>query len=709
NMDAFLSQFQHLKIQLEEITSATDNFNDEKNCIGGGGFGKVYKGEVSHSKGRGMAAIKRLDPKHGQGIPEFLKEITTLSRYSHENLISLLGFCYQRNEMILVYEHATRGSLDGHLSSPHLTWSQRLKICLDAAKGLSHLHDPRETHQRLIHCDVKSSNILLDDHWNAKVSDFGLSIMGPANEQQSVIVTSAAGTAGYCDPQYAMTHTLTKESDVYSFGVVLFEVLCGALCCTYRDGRVEKKFVPMWIESYEHKKLNNIIFNLPTIKPLDQNSLETVSNIAYRCLKESREDRPKMVEVLTELESALERQELTEGKLPWLFLQKIAMTAEPPLQFQHLKIELEEITSATDNFNDEKNRIGVGGFGKVYKGEVSHSKGRSMAAIKRLDPKHGQGIPEFLKEITTLSRYSHENLISLLGFCYHGNEMILVYEHASRGSLDHHLSSPDLTWSQRLKICLDAAKGLSHLHDPRGTHQRVIHCDVKSSNILLGDHWNAKVSDFGLSIMGPANEQQSVIVTSAAGTPGYCDPLYAISHTLTKESDVYSFGVVLFEVLCGTLCCTYRDGRVEKNFVPMWIESYEHKKLDDVIFKSHTIKPLDPSSLERVSNIAYRCLKESREDRPKMAEVVKHLEFARNRQQLTEFQHLKIELEEITSATDNFNDKKNRIGVGGFGKVYKGEVSHFKGRSMAAIKRNDPKHGQGIPEFLKEITTLGMR
>ncbi|KAF5774361.1 putative protein kinase RLK-Pelle-CrRLK1L-1 family [Helianthus annuus] len=171
-MDTFLQQFQHLKIQLEDIIAATDNFNDD-NCIGRGGFGNVYKGELSHSKGRSMVAIKRLDRRHGQGIPEFLKEITTLSSYSQENLISLLGFCYQGDEMILVYDYASRGSLDRYLNSPHLTWLQRLKICLDAAEGLRYLHDPRGAHQRLIHCDVKSANILLDDNWNGKVSDFG--------------------------------------------------------------------------------------------------------------------------------------------------------------------------------------------------------------------------------------------------------------------------------------------------------------------------------------------------------------------------------------------------------------------------------------------------------------------------------------------------------------------------------------------------------
>ncbi|KAJ0716163.1 putative protein kinase RLK-Pelle-CrRLK1L-1 family [Helianthus annuus] len=338
-MEGILQQFQDLKIQLLEIISATNNF-DENNCIGVGGFGRVYKGIVSHSKGRSMTAIKRLDRRHGQGTPEFLKEIMMLSRYRHENLISLLGFCYQGDEMIVVYEHASRGSLERCLNSPHLPWAQRLKICLDVAKGLSHLHDPGETHQRLIHCDIKSANILLDEQWNAKVSDFGLSIMGPANEQQSIIVTLAAGTQGYIDPLYWMTHTLTKESDVYSLGVVLFEVLCGRLCCTYSNGRLQQNLVPTWTESYKQKKLNEIIFKSPAIQPLDEGCLEIFSDIAYRCLNESREDRPKMAKVVTELKTALENQELLESggfskrKEQLIYYEVIVKNAKPPLNYR---------------------------------------------------------------------------------------------------------------------------------------------------------------------------------------------------------------------------------------------------------------------------------------------------------------------------------------------------------------------------------------
>ncbi|KAM0070275.1 putative protein kinase RLK-Pelle-CR4L family [Helianthus debilis subsp. tardiflorus] len=243
--------------------------------------------------------------------------------------------------MILVYELASRGSLDRYLKSPHLTWRQRLKICLDVAKGIRYLHDPRETHRRLIHCDVKSGNILLDDQWNAKVADLGLSIIGSANEQHSLIVTAAAGTVGYIDPVYWMTNTLTKESDVYSFGVVLFEVLCGRLCYTLDNkGHVVKEILT-WIKSYEQNMLNDIIFENPNIEPMHQSVLKIFSGIAHQCLKESREDRPKMSEIVTELESALYILELFQneefiGKCneqPHEY-QRMIKTAEPPLNYK---------------------------------------------------------------------------------------------------------------------------------------------------------------------------------------------------------------------------------------------------------------------------------------------------------------------------------------------------------------------------------------
>ncbi|KVH91631.1 hypothetical protein Ccrd_006343 [Cynara cardunculus var. scolymus] len=650
-MDIFFSEFKHLVIQLEEIKSATDNFGDN-NLIGRGGFGKVYKGTISHYKGKSMAAFKRLDSTLGQGNSEFWKEIMMLSRYTHENLVSLLGYCDEGGEKILVYEYASRGSLDRHLSDPALTWMQRLRICLGAARGLSYLHDPKGTQQRVLHRDIKSSNILLDKNWNAKVSDLGLSRISPANQQHTIVISNMVGTLGYLDPLYLRMGLLTKESDVYSFGVVLFEVLCGRLCYEFSNSRYQT-LVHTWKDSYKEKKLEEIIFQ-DMLQQMDPSSLETFSDIAYLCLHESLEGRPMTAHVVKELEIALERQVTYEQQIDYEDMNRdqnsfsgrtevpIYIPKEEPKmllskgnlldvskRFKHLVIQLEEIKSATNNFGDD-NLIGRGGFGKVYKGTISHYKGKSMAAFKRLDSTLGQGNSEFWKEITMLSRYTHENLVSLLGYCDEGGEKILVYEYASRGSLDRHLSDPALTWMQRLRICLGAARGLSYLHDPKGTQQRVLHRDIKSSNILLDENWNAKVSDLGLSRISPANQPHTIVISNMVGTLGYLDPMYLEMGLLTKESDVYSFGVVLFEVLCGRLCFEFIDSRC-RTLVRLWKNSYKEKKLDEIIFQD-MLQQMNPTSLVTFSNIAYLCLHESLEGRPMMVHVVKELEIALERQ-----------------------------------------------------------------------------
>ncbi|GKE46143.1 putative serine/threonine/dual specificity protein kinase, catalytic domain-containing protein, partial [Tanacetum coccineum] len=277
--------------------------------------------------------------------------------------------------------------------------------------------------------------------------------------------------------------------------------------------------------------------------------------------------------------------------------------------YDHLRIPMEDVVLATNNFDPTK-VIGGGGFGKVFKGELSLPKGQTTVAFKRLDRRMGQGNTEFWKEITMLSKLKHENLISLKHFSTLGDEMILVYEYASRGSLDRYLSDASFTWTQRLKICVGAARGLSFLHDPIATHQRVLHRDIKSSNILLDENWTAKVSDFGLSKVGPANQAQTYMISNAVGTPGYCDPLYWETGFLSKESDVYSFGVVLFEILCGRLCCEYVNNVLTEILVPKWRHGYNERRLDKIILVGLE-EQMDKQSLSLFSQIAYRCIKKT--------------------------------------------------------------------------------------------------
>ncbi|KAI3683932.1 hypothetical protein L1987_84447 [Smallanthus sonchifolius] len=298
-----IEEFDRLRVPLDAIKLATNNFN-ATNYISRGGFGKVYKGELVLRGELVMVAIKCLDRTHGQGIPEFWKEIMTLSRYRHQNLISLLGFCDERGENILVYEYLSNKSLDMHLSDANLLWIQRLKICIGVARGLEYLHNPSGTMQRVLHRDVKSSNILLDEKWKAKISDFGLSKFGPANQEYTFMFSNAVGTIGYCDPLYIETGFLTKESDIYSFGVVLFEVLCGRPCIrNYHDKFLSK----LAQNSYEQNKIDTIVpaFLREQIVP---NCLHTYANIAYQCLRRDRNERPSAANIIKQLEIALQYQ-----------------------------------------------------------------------------------------------------------------------------------------------------------------------------------------------------------------------------------------------------------------------------------------------------------------------------------------------------------------------------------------------------------------
>ncbi|KAI3796014.1 hypothetical protein L1987_38675 [Smallanthus sonchifolius] len=301
-----IQQFEHLKIQLQAIKSATNNFADES-CIGSGGFGKVYKGKIAGLYGQTMVALKRLDRKFGQGNREFWKEIMMLSLYKHENIVSLLGFCDDSGEKILIYQYVPNRSLDLYLNSDKLRWIARLKICIGAARGLAYLHSAVGTQQRVLHRDIKSSNILLDEDFNAKISDFGLSKFGPANQDYTFLFSDAVGTPGYCDPLYAENGILTKESDVYSFGVVLFEVLCGRLCIDNKNVR-QRCLIALARQSYEQETINEIVYG--NIKDeINPESLQVFAKIAYQCLEREREERPLMSDIVRELETALEYQD----------------------------------------------------------------------------------------------------------------------------------------------------------------------------------------------------------------------------------------------------------------------------------------------------------------------------------------------------------------------------------------------------------------
>ncbi|KAK4268759.1 hypothetical protein QN277_025367 [Acacia crassicarpa] len=296
-----------------ELRTATRNFRPDS-ILGEGGFGSVFKGWIDeHSfvatkPGAGIViAVKRLNQDGFQGHKEWLAEINYLGRLHHPNLVKLIGYCLEDEHRLLAYEFMSRGSVENHLfrRGSHFqpfSWSLRMKIALGAAKGLAFLHS---TEPKVIYRDFKTSNILLDTDYNAKLSDFGLARDGPTGDK-SHVSTRVIGTHGYAAPEYLATGHLTAKSDVYSFGVVLLEMLSGRRAIDKNQPTGEHKLVD-WAKPYLSSKRRS--FRVIDARLQGQYTLsqgQSAAALAFQCLSGEPKFRPNMNEVVRALEQLLE-------------------------------------------------------------------------------------------------------------------------------------------------------------------------------------------------------------------------------------------------------------------------------------------------------------------------------------------------------------------------------------------------------------------
>ncbi|XP_078173885.1 serine/threonine-protein kinase PCRK1-like isoform X1 [Carex rostrata] len=329
----------------QELKNATRNFSRAL-MLGEGGFGCVYRGtirSVLEPDKKMDVAVKQLGRKGLQGHKEWLTEVNVLGMVDHQNLVKLVGYCAEEDErgiqLLLVYEFMPNRSLEDHLSprsTQPLTWPMRLRIALDAARGLKYLHEECEV--KIIFRDLKPSNILLDAEWNAKLSDFGLARLG--SQEESHVSTAVVGTLGYAAPEYLHTGRLATKSDVWSYGVVLYELITGRKPMDRNRPKGEQGLLE-WIKPYisDVKKFPVIVDPRLEVDPYLK-SIMKLGSVANKCLVRHPRSRPKMSEVLEMVQKIVDNLDNGGGTPEHLIMGPVASEQGPVSQQKKSELEL---------------------------------------------------------------------------------------------------------------------------------------------------------------------------------------------------------------------------------------------------------------------------------------------------------------------------------------------------------------------------------
>ncbi|XP_061353840.1 cysteine-rich receptor-like protein kinase 44 [Gastrolobium bilobum] len=287
-----------LQFNFNTIRIATNNFS-ETNMLGRGGFGPVYKGKLSNGQ---EVAVKRLSMNSGQGDTEFKNEVQLVAKLQHRNLVRLLGFSLERNERLLIYEFVPNKSLDYFIFDPikraHLDWERRYKIIGGIARGLLYLHE--DSRLRIIHRDLKASNILLDEEMNPKISDFGMARLFVVDQTQGN-TSRIVGTYGYMAPEYVRQGQFSVKSDVFSFGVLVLEIVTGQKNSGFRNGEDVEDLISFAWKNWRKGTASNIID--PTLNDALRNEIIRCIHIGLLCVQERVANRPKLASVVLMLDS----------------------------------------------------------------------------------------------------------------------------------------------------------------------------------------------------------------------------------------------------------------------------------------------------------------------------------------------------------------------------------------------------------------------
>ncbi|KAK2644253.1 hypothetical protein Ddye_019448 [Dipteronia dyeriana] len=298
-----MPQLQDLPVfNFEKLAIATNNFN-LTNKLGQGGFGPVYKGVLQDGQ---EIAVKRLSKASGQGLEEFMNEVMVISKLQHRNLVRLLGCCVEREEKMLIYEYMPNKSLDAFIFDPLkqelLDWSKRFNIIEGISRGLMYLH--RDSRLRIIHRDLKSSNILLNEELNPKISDFGMARIFGGNQDQAN-TRRVVGTYGYISPEYAMGGQFSEKSDVFSFGVLLLEIVSGKRNTGFYQDENSPTLLGYAWKLWNENNISALIDPVISDPPSFQSEILRCIQVGLLCVQEFVKDRPTMPTVVSMLNSEI--------------------------------------------------------------------------------------------------------------------------------------------------------------------------------------------------------------------------------------------------------------------------------------------------------------------------------------------------------------------------------------------------------------------
>ncbi len=633
-----------------DIERITSNYSTP---IGKGGFGEVFKGFLDDDDYDDAVAVKRYI--RSELREEFMEEVSIHSKIDYKNVVKLLGCSAGENTLTMVTEFISNGNLEDalHKSDISISLNTRLGIAIGCAEALSYMHSMHslvDLDSLVCHGDIKPANILLNENFTAKLSDFGLSrlLLGGITRSTNTV----KGSMDYMDPIYLYTGRITRKSDVYSFGIVLLELITRKRVKAGGNNLIEtfsKAFAKGNVVSRE-------IFDAEIAQGSNTKILEVIGKLATECVTLDIDKRPQMNNVAKRLmvlwkalrggDRSISRRFFwrTENDLDTGSGQGISSIRSTSSMLRRLGISLRkpsnyeiipelwnvktftkgEVIEFTENYSY---LIGKGWSSDVYKGTLEDN---TLVAVMKSHEANDDQRKDFSNAAIVQSQTIHKNIIKLLGYCFEDDIIVLVYEYAAKGNLSTILhGEEDLPLESRLKIAVKTAEALSHNHSCVIQHgsvttNNILHGSVTTPNILIDSNFVPKLAGFSLS-RSPIGDNDGA--SFGSDNMNYFDPSFPKYVKLTVKTDVYSFGLVLLELISRKKP-VYQEGN--NRLVSEFIRAYDRDGSGHAMFDERIRTQENIPALEEIGRLGLRCSSLETNARPTMKEVAGRLEMIRS-------------------------------------------------------------------------------